>query len=225
MCSCYRRRSDKQRIAEIFHLNKLAEDVVLLPRDHDIVPKTHQPIIRQNRDTGDRELALLRWSLVPWYTKDLNTLKAFSTINAEAEGILTARTWSHPIKKRRCLVPADGFYKWLRPDRKTKIPFIFTMNCQEPFAFAGVWDEWKEPNGNWLQTFAIITTEANVLTAPIHNRMPVILHPGDYNRWLDHEQTESPPLDLLRPYRAEEMTVAQALESTSPSLESFGLGR
>jgi putative SOS response-associated peptidase YedK len=108
------------------------------------------------------------------------------------------------FKKRRCLVPADGFYEWVRFDPKNKQPFAFRMADDAPFAFAGLWDAWTEPGGQWLQSFSIITTDANELMAPVHNRMPVIIQPKDYNRWLDRD-AKSPPFDLLRPYESEAM--------------------
>ena len=109
-------------------------------------------------------------------------------------------------KKRRCLVPASGFYEWKKLDAKSKQPFAFDLTNGQMMAFAGLWDAWKDPaNGKWLQSYTIITTDANELMAPIHSRMPVIVHPGDYNRWLDREVTHQPPIDLLRPFPAEEM--------------------
>ena len=209
MCGRYYRRSDKQKIAEAFHIAQV-DDFVLPPWDYNVAPSTTQPVIRQNHDTYERELVALRWGLVPFFTESLAAHKSFSTINARAESIQTTRMWREPLKKRRCLVPADGFYEWLRPDKKTRIPYAFSVKGNEPFAFAGLWDAWKEPDGSWLQTFAIITTDANELMAPIHDRMPVILHPRDYDRWLDREETERPPVDLLRPYETEEMYSALA---------------
>jgi hypothetical protein len=105
-------------------------------------------------------------------------------------------------------VPADGFYEWQRLDEKTKQPFAFRMKDDAPFAFAGLWDAWKAPDGSWLQSFSIITTDANELMAKVHTRMPVILHPSDYDRWLERE-SEHPPTDLLKPYEAEEMAAAR----------------
>jgi putative SOS response-associated peptidase YedK len=204
MCGRYYRRSDKQRIAEAFKLGKLPEGFVLPDWDYNVAPSTFQPIIRADKETGDRELVLMRWGLVPFFTKQLSDVKGISTINARAETVEKSPSFRTPLKKRRCLVPADGFYEWKKLDPKTKQPFAFSMSDDTPFAFAGLWDAWKDSNGNWLQSFSIITTDANELMAPVHNRMPVILHAKDYTRWLDRE-TERLPLDLLRPYEAEEM--------------------
>lgn len=207
MCGRYYRRSDKQRIAEAYRVGEIPFDLVLPDWDFNVAPTTFQPVIRDSRHTRERELVLMRWGLVPFFTKQLSDVKGVSTINAKAEGIDKSPTWRTPIQKRRCLVPADGFYEWARVDEKTKRPYAFRMADDEPFAFAGLWDAWKAPDGNWLQSFSIITTFANELTAKIHNRMPVILQRKDYDRWLDRENEEA-PTDLLRPYDAERMASA-----------------
>jgi putative SOS response-associated peptidase YedK len=213
MCGRYYRKSDKQKIAESFQVKHVG-DFRLPPDDYNIAPSTSQPVIRNNRDDGERELVSLRWGLVPFWTKDLKSFKSFSTINARAETIATSRTYREPFKKgRRCLIPASGFYEWKRVGGKMapkkdqeKIPFAFDLANGKMLAFAGLWDAWKNPtDGSWLQTFTILTTEANELMAPVHDRMPVILHPGDFNRWLDRGEAHQPPLDLLRPFPADEM--------------------
>src|SRR5271163_4159187 len=203
MCGRYYRRSDKQRIAEAFHAG-VPPDLVLPDWDYNVAPTTFQPGIRNDKETGDRELVLMRWGLVPFFTKQLSDFKGISTINARAEGIEKARTWRVPFEKRRCLVPADGYYEWLHLDNKTKKPFAFKMRDDAPFAFAGLWDAWKEPRGEWLQSYSLITTEANELASDVIDRMPVILHPKDYERWLERD-SERPPIDLLRPFESEEM--------------------
>jgi putative SOS response-associated peptidase YedK len=233
MCGRYLRRSDKQRIAETFHLTKGLADLVLPPWDYNVAPTSFQPVIRADRDTGDRELTLMRWGLVPYFAKDLKTF-AFSTINARAESLSTSAIYRGPFDRRRCLVPADGFYEWkklptptlfgpdptAKPSRKNeaKQPYVFTVNNGEPFAFAGLWDRWKDPAGDQLESFTIITTTPNELTATVHNRMPVILRPQDYDRWLSHPPAPAPSerapqlelLALLRPYPAERMVAHQA---------------
>ena len=142
----------------------------------------------------------------PVLRESASELKGFSTINAKAETVLEKALWRGPFQKRRCLVPADGFYEWQKIDAKTKRPFVYTLTNGEPFALAGFWDAWKDPaNGEWLQTFAVITTFANELPGKVHDRMPVILHPRDYDRWLVRGETVQLPTDLLRPYEAEEM--------------------
>jgi putative SOS response-associated peptidase YedK len=170
---------------------------------------------------GGRELVLMRWGLVPSYTKQLADVKGISTINARAETVEKSPVWRGPFKRRRCLVPADGFYEWKRvgekseagaaknSGEKTKQPYAFHLKDEAPFAFAGLWDAWRAPDESWLFSFSIVTTRANALMAPVHDRMPVILKPGDYDRWLDVE-ADAAPLDLLRPYAAEAMACAPA---------------
>jgi putative SOS response-associated peptidase YedK len=205
MCGRYYRRSDKQRIAEAFKLGKLPDDFVL-PPDFNVAPSTFQPVIRANRETGDRELEMMRWGLLPYFAKSAADFKGFSTINAKAETVAAAPTWRRPFERRRCLVPADGFYEWKNVGFKKKQPYAFASTSGEPIAFAGLWDAWKEPDGGWLTSYAIITTEPNELTATVHSRMPVILKPSDYDRWLSRDETKQPPVDLLRPYDAAKMT-------------------
>jgi putative SOS response-associated peptidase YedK len=209
MCGRYARRGDKQRIAEAFHVKEVP-DFAMSDADYNVAPTSFQPIIRESRHTDERELVLARWGLVPFFTKELSDIKGLSTINAKAETLTTARTWREPFKKRRCLVPTSAFYEWPKRGKAPKQPYMFDLTNGQMFAFAGVWDAWKEPDGRWLQSFAIVTTVANELMAQIHDRMPVILRPRDYDRWLERGDTERPPVDLLRPFDAEEMEMKPA---------------
>jgi len=254
MCGRYLRRSDKQRIAETFHVAKGLADLVLPPWDYNVAPTTFQPVVRADSETGEPELALMRWGLVPYFAKDLKTF-SLSTINARAESLTTSATFRDPFERRRCLVPADGFYEWKKlpaapsatkgasarpaptaqsslfdpgpaPDppakpaakkSPAKQPYAFTLASGEPFAFAGLWDRWKDPTGAPLESFTIITTTPNELTATVHNRMPVILRPQDYALWLSHPRAtrpkEAPPLELLAllcPYPADRMAAREA---------------
>ncbi len=119
MCGRYVRRSDKQKIAEHFRAGPNTADFPLPESDYNVAPTTYQPIIRQSRETGDRELVLARWGLVPFFTKDLKDVKGLSTINARAETITKAPTWREPFKKRRCIVPVNSFYEWVRPESRS----------------------------------------------------------------------------------------------------------
>jgi putative SOS response-associated peptidase YedK len=214
MCGRYYRRSDKKAIAEAFGLKGLAADFVLPPWDYNVAPSTFQPVIRNHRETGEPELVLMRWGLVPNGATSLGEYKGISTINAKAETLTTRAIWKTPFERRRCLIPADGFYEWkavhadeaAEPKGKAmKQPYGFSLRSGKLFAFGGLWDAWKDPaTGEWLQSFAIITTEPNELTATVHDRMPLIIAPKDYARWLDRGNTE-PPVELLRPYPASEM--------------------
>ena len=107
------------------------------------------------------------------FTKDVASVTGTSTINARAETVATAPIWREPFKKRRCLVPAGFFYEWKKLDAKTKQPFAFSVAGSSIFAFAGLWDAWKDGQGHWLQSFSIVTTSPNELLASVHTRMPV----------------------------------------------------
>jgi putative SOS response-associated peptidase YedK len=145
----------------------------------------------------------MRWGLVPFWAKDAKF--GYSTINARAEEAPTKPAYREAFKKRRCLVPADAFYEWKRFDAKTKQPYAIALKSGEPYAFAGLWESWRPKEGDPLETFTILTTDPNELMQSIHNRMPVILEPRDYDRWLDGANPQAPPVDLLRPFPAEKM--------------------
>jgi putative SOS response-associated peptidase YedK len=205
MCGRYYRRSDKQRIAEAFLNGRLPDGFVLPPWDYNVAPTTFQPVIRNNKETAERELIMMRWGMVPDFAKSLADFKGLATINAKAESLIKNAMWRIPFQRRRCLIPADGFYEWKKLDEKTKQPYAFSMSDDAPFAFAGLWDAWRNPaqQDEWLQSLTIITTKPNELTATVHNRMPVILHQEDYDEWLMGVDGEDPPASLLRPYPAE----------------------
>jgi putative SOS response-associated peptidase YedK len=217
MCGRYATRRDKQKIAEAFQVGKIFAEP--LAPNYNIAPSTFQPVIREERDSTDREMVLMRWGLVPYFAKTLAEWKGLGTINAKAETVSASNTWRGPFQSRRCIVPADYFYEWktLGDSKKSKKqPYAISLKSGEPMAFAGLWDAWKEPKpasvsihtpDTWLQTFSIVTTEANELMSEIHTRMPVILHQRDWARWLDRTVTEQPPLDLLRPYDSDEMEI------------------
>jgi putative SOS response-associated peptidase YedK len=202
MCGRYYRRSDKQRIAEAFRVG-VPPSFDILP-SYNVAPQSFQPVIRLNHETGEREFAQMRWGLVPFWSKDSKI--AYSTINAKAETVATSPTFREALKRRRCLVPADGFYEWMKLDAKTKQPYAIALKDGQPLAFAGLWERWVDKATNQpLETYSIITTEPNELTAPIHNRMPVILAPRDYERWMAPADPAQLPLDLLRPFDADAM--------------------
>jgi putative SOS response-associated peptidase YedK len=202
VCGRYVRKSTRREMAVWFG----AEDVGAeeWAASYNVAPQTFQPVVRLNRDTGMREIALMRWGLIPYWSKDAKI--GYSTINAKAETVATAPAFREAFKRRRCLVPADAFYEWQKLDPKHKQPFAIALSSREPYGFAGVWDRWKDPvSREWLETFSIITTDANQVVAPLHNRMPVIIERKDYARWLGGSNVAQPPLDLLRPYPAEQM--------------------
>jgi len=204
MCGRYGRRADKQRIAEWMqaHNTSVFDETYLAP-SYNVAPTDFQPIVRLDRD-GQRELTVMRWGLVPYWAKDSKI--GFSTINAKSETVSTSPTFREAMKRRRCLVPAEWFYEWQETDAKAKQPYAIAMRDDSLFAFAGLWEMWKDrAKDQVLETYTILTTDPNELLEPIHNRMPVILAPRDYQRWLEPGEPTHLPTDLLRPYPAEEM--------------------
>ena len=173
-----------------------------IPR-YNIAPTQSVPSIRQNPKEPVRKLSLVRWGLIPSWSKDASG--AARMINARSETAATLPAFRDALKSRRCLVPVDGFYEWKRAG-KTKQPFCFEVRDGELFAFAGLWDRWKDPNGTWMKSCSILTTTPNAVTGTVHDRMPVILDPSVYDLWLDPGMTNVEAVsDLLKPYDAELM--------------------
>jgi putative SOS response-associated peptidase YedK len=203
MCGRYYRRSDKQKIAEAFRTG-LPTTFEILP-SYNVAPQTFQPVVCFNRKTLERELVQMRWGLVPYWAKDAKI--GYSTINAKAETLTTSPTFREAIKRRRCLIPADGFFEWQPIDKKTKQPFAFGLKDGSLFALAGLFDVWRDKaSGQALLSYTVITTDPNELLEPFHNRMPVIVRPADYERWMAPAEPSHLPLDLLRPYPDELMS-------------------
>jgi putative SOS response-associated peptidase YedK len=145
----------------------------------------------------------MRWGLIPFWSKDAKT--GYKMINARAEQIAERPAFREPFESRRCLIPADGFYEWAKKG-KAKSPYCFALVDDSIFAFAGIWDRWRNPEKELIKTFSIITTSANALVSEIHDRMPVILEYENYDVWLDPGfRRVEPLLDLLMPYRADSM--------------------
>jgi putative SOS response-associated peptidase YedK len=197
MCGRYRLSRRKQIVAAHFSSASGEED--WNPR-YNIAPTQLVPVIRQNPKQPIRELSLLRWGLIPSWMKDSSG--AATMINARSETVGTKPAFRDALKSRRCLIPADGFYEWQRVG-KTKQPYCFEVGNAQMFAFAGIWDRWKDPSGNWVKTCSILTTTSNTLTSAVHDRMPVILDPDSYDLWLDPGmQDASAACDMLKPYDA-----------------------
>ena len=162
-----------------------------------------QPVLAIPNDERN-EADFFLWGLIPMWAKDPGI--GNKLINARAETLAEKPSFRGSLKYKRCLVFADGFYEWKSGAAKTKTPYFIHMNDRKPFAFAGLWDSWNSPDGSQVKTCTIITTEPNDLMALIHNRMPVILHPRDYAKWLDPSpQTPENLGPLLRPFPAEQM--------------------
>ena len=172
------------------------------------VAPTDSVLALTERSAG-RELMLARWGLVPHWAKDVKA--GARMINARAETLAESSAYRPLLAKNRCLILADGFYEWrLDPDGK-KRPVRYALDDGSPFGFAGLWTSWRDPgSGESLRTCTIITTDANPLVAPVHDRMPVILPRDVEDEWLDRDVPLELALSLLQPYPAERMTAADA---------------
>lgn len=192
MCGRFSLTQSAVALAETFQLEELP---VWQPR-YNIAPT--QTVAAIVNTTSSPQARLLRWGLIPSWAND-QTIGA-KLINARAETVAEKPSFRAAFKQRRCLILADGFYEWQRVDRKTKQPYYFQLANKQPFAFAGLWERWQG-NGDVVETCTILTTQANELLQPIHDRMPVIIDPEDYDRWL--EPTLVPDHQaLLHPYDA-----------------------
>jgi putative SOS response-associated peptidase YedK len=163
-----------------------------------------QGVLAIANDHPDR-LGVFHWGLVPSWAKDPGI--GSRLINARAETLAEKPAFRTALARRRCLVPADGFYEWRSEGGKLKTPMYIRMKSGEPLAFAGLWDVWHSADGSELPSLTIITTAPNSLMETIHNRMPAIVQPKDYDRWLSPNETAAGELaDVLGPYPAEKMT-------------------
>jgi putative SOS response-associated peptidase YedK len=191
MCGRFSYRQTPLKTREYFGV---ADDLDLSPR-YNIAPTQQVLTVGQTRE-GGRKAARLRWGLIPSWAKEIPA----KTFNARDDALLLKPTWREAFARRRCLVLADGFYEW---DRQ-RLAVYFYMEGGKPFAFAGLWDTWRGPDGRTVSSCAVITTEPNALLRPVHDRMPAILSPEDYDLWLDREGGNLRDLrdlrDLLRPY-------------------------
>jgi putative SOS response-associated peptidase YedK len=192
-------------------VNELVERFKVVPDELDehgptvrynVAPSQHMPVI-VNRD-GQNRLSYMQWGLVPRWAMDLKAVRPM--INARVEGILTKPTFRGPVRKRRCLIPSGGFYEWQKAGTQ-KVPHLIQRRDQAVFAFAGIYDEWHGPEGEVLDSFAILTTRPNTLMASIHDRMPVILPFSREDEWLQTEEAKIEQLieELCEPCAAEEL--------------------
>lgn len=199
MCGRYSLTSSPTELAKRFEFEFESDGETVRPR-FNIAP-TQQVLTVVGGET--RRAGFMRWGLIPRWAKDASTGRPL--INARAETVAEKPTFRNSLKNRRCLVLADGFYEWQKVD-DTKRPMRVVMRSGEPFAFAGLWSEWKDPAGNQIQSCAIITTAPNELLRPIHNRMPAILPEELESLWLDAPYDDYFPLtQCLAPHPADAM--------------------
>jgi putative SOS response-associated peptidase YedK len=197
MCGRYVAVSSPTILAERFHVEEVRVEAI--EPSYNVTPRAAVPVIAESRANGERALDLVRWGLVPSWAESLSI--GDRQINARAERIRSANAYKRAFARRRCIIPADGFYEWqtltaagkvtASPKKKIKQPWFFRRRDGEPLAFAGVWEIWHDPtqgdDAPRLRTCSIITTRANALVAPLHDRMPVLLAESVWAEWLDRE--------------------------------------
>ncbi len=199
MCGRYTQFSSHAELARLFDLDPA--DVPDLPPATTSRPRKSSSWCRL--DDGQRTFRAMRWGLIPSWAQDARV--GNSLINARAETVATKPAFRSAFKSRRCLIPTTGFYEWVATGGKKKQPFHIRMKGGGPFALARLWRRWRDEGGATVESCTIITTEANELVRPIHDRMPVILAPQDYGTWLDPRTPPEQLHALLRPYPAEAM--------------------
>lgn len=182
----------------------------IVPR-FNVAPSQFAPVVRLNAK-GERVIDQVRWGLIPSWTKGKPKLQP---VNARSETVATSGMFRQAFQRRRCLVPVDGFYEWKKVDEKNKQPMFIHRLDDEPFAFAGLWERWiPEPGAEPVDTFTILTTQANPMMSAIHDRMPVILREPDFARWLDRNVPGDAVADLLVP-----------LEDTKGEFEAYRVSK
>ena len=200
--------SNPRQLALRFDLAALAEQ----PARFNVAPTQPVPCVVVH--AAGRQLEMLRWGLVPAWARDLSVGNRM--INARAESLESKPAFRDALRGRRCLVLADGFFEW-KKDGRARRPFHIRLRTREPFAFAGLWDEWRAPNGQVVRSCTIVTTDANALIEPLHDRMPVILLPEAESLWLDPTVGDLADLvDVLKSYPSHLMETLEV----SPTVNS-----
>jgi putative SOS response-associated peptidase YedK len=202
MCGRFRVARKKEILAEAFDAACGLDDLDWIPR-YNVAPGQQIVTVRQEAGHPVRMMSLMRWGLIPSWASDPSV--GYKMINARAESVATKPSFREPLRLRRCLIPADGFYEWRR-EGKERLPFCFTLADQSVFALAGLWEPWKNPAGQIVESCTILTTAPNELMSDVHDRMPVILPRDAYEIWLDPGFKSVEELQpLLKPHPADVM--------------------
>jgi putative SOS response-associated peptidase YedK len=201
MCGRYTLHAKPADIAKHFGLDEIPDD--LFEERYNIAPSQTVATVRLE-DAGHRTLQMNKWGLIPGWAKDPKI--GFSLTNARAETVDEKPAFRSAFKARRCLIPSSGFYEWKATGANHKQPYHFRRLDGALLGFAGLWERWKNPEGQVIVTCSIITTSANGIVQPVHDRMPVILDPADYGQWLDPRASAADLLALLRPAQEDALT-------------------
>lgn len=216
MCGRYTLYSSKEEVESFFKAK--AEDEHLFEQNYNVAPGSTMPVVLTGR-SGEREIGGLRWGLIPRWADDVDT--GYKMINARGETLSEKKTFREPFLKRRCIIPANGFYEWKNEEPK-KQPFYIRVLTYDLIGFAGLYERWTSPEGEDIYSYTIITTEANALVRPLHDRMPVILNPDDYDAWLDNDNQDTDALQgLLKPYDITEMATYRVSDKVNNTKNNF----
>lgn len=199
MCGRFALKKFHEELADLLEVEKLPE----IPARYNIAPG--QPIfaVRESIRTGNPELVLLHWGLIPSWAKD--PAIGYKMINARSETAAEKPSFRSALKRRRCLVPADAFYEWSKQG-KAKQPFAISMKDRRPFVMGGIWEHWIGPNGEEMESVSILTTSANEVLKPLHDRMPVIISKSARGVWLDCKDEKADSYrGLMVPYPSDQM--------------------
>lgn len=212
MCGRYTLSSPTDEIASLFDLVSVPD----IPPRYNVAPTQEAAVVRVAAPGEPRRLEMLRWGLIPYWAEDASIGNRM--INARSESVADKPAYRRSFRRQRCLIPTDGFYEWQKVG-KLKQPYHIRRKDRHPFAFAGLWERWRDPDKKLLDSFTILTTDANELIRPLHNRMPVILDRKDFNLWLDPEANDPAQLlALLVPAPSDGMeTVAVSRAVNNPS--------
>ena len=203
MCGRARLSSDASEIKLVFSIPPHRPTPNIAP-SWNVAPRDPLPVVRYDPRASERSLDVMRWGLVPFWAKDIKV--GFANINAKAERIEGKPAFREAFQRRRCLVPVDNFYEW-KKTATGKQPYAIALADRGLMALAGLWENWRSPAGEWVRSFAIITTIPNKLCAELHDRMPVILARDNWPVWLGEEPVNAAQLKtLLAPYPSEELT-------------------
>lgn len=166
------------------YFNKKPKNIPALAPNYNLCPTQSSPIIFEKE--GERQLELMRWGLIPFWAKDVKSASRYSLINARGEEVESKRSYKEAFKSRRCIVPVSGFFEWIRPEKAPKRPFAISMADGGIMSIAGIWERW-ESKDETIDSFAMITVEANKFMAKIHDRMPLILSKETEATWMSPE--------------------------------------
>ena len=189
MCGRYFLHSTADKLTQLFGEMPMP---LLEPR-YNIAPTQPVPVVRQDAQ-GRREMVLVRWGLIPSWSKGPDT--RYSMINARAETVAQKPAYRNAFRYRRCLLPADGFYEW-HAAAAGKQPYVLRARGHAPMALAGLWEHWQDADGNEIESCTVLVREANAQVRPVHERMPVVIGPETFDLWLDIHAQKPQPLETL----------------------------